>query len=125
MKSRRRLVALNAFVVKEVQHLLRDRQTLTVLLLMPLVQVLLFGAALRTDVRSVRLALVDPTPDAVSLRLRSQLAGNTRFRIAAMPGSTEALEPLFRRGEIDVAVVFPAGFAESIGRGERVPLNRP
>ena len=123
MSTPNRFVTLRAFVVKEVQHLLRDRQTLTVLLLMPLVQVLLFGAALRTDVNSVRLAIVDPTPDVQSQRLRAQLAGSTRFRIVAEPGSTAALEPLFRRSDIDVAVVFPPDFAEALARGERTPLQ--
>ena len=42
---------LRAFIVKEVHHILRDRQTLTILLLMPLIQVVLFGYALRSDVR--------------------------------------------------------------------------
>ncbi|HKP16000.1 MAG TPA: hypothetical protein VJT85_08045, partial [Gemmatimonadaceae bacterium] len=53
--------ALRAFVWKELRHILRDRQTLVILLLMPLVQVLLFGFALRTDVRDLRVAMVDPT----------------------------------------------------------------
>ena len=38
---------LGAFVLKEIRHILRDRQTLTILLLMPLVQVAHFGYALR------------------------------------------------------------------------------
>ena len=52
--------ALRAFVVKEFHHILRDRQTLTILLLMPLVQVILFGYALRSDVRDIRMAVVNP-----------------------------------------------------------------
>ena len=63
---------LAAFMTKEVRHILRDRQTLTVLLLMPLVQVVLFGYALRSDVRDVRLAIVDPSPDYASLSLRER-----------------------------------------------------
>ena len=55
--------ALRAFITKELRHIARDRQTLTILVLMPLVQVVLFGYALRSDVRDVRLAIVDPAPD--------------------------------------------------------------
>ena len=51
--------AMRAFMRKEMHHILRDRQTLTILLLMPLVQVVLFGYALRSDVREIRLAVVD------------------------------------------------------------------
>jgi ABC-2 type transport system permease protein len=59
--------ALGAFTTKEFRHILRDRQTLTILLLMPLVQVVLFGFALRSDVRDIRLAVVDPSPDNATL----------------------------------------------------------
>ena len=45
--------ALAAFMRKEVRHLLRDRQTLTILLLLPIAQLLLFGFAVRTDRKSV------------------------------------------------------------------------
>jgi ABC-2 type transport system permease protein len=108
---------LAAFVRKEVHHILRDRQTLTVLLLMPLVQVLLFGAALRTDIHGVRVAVVDPTPDAETLRLRAALAGSGRFALVAVAPTLRALEPRFRRGETDVAVVLPSGFADRLARG--------
>ena len=50
--------ALLGFVVKEWRHILRDRQTLLILLLLPLAQVVLFGYALRTDVRDVRLVVI-------------------------------------------------------------------
>ena len=114
--------ALRAFVVKEVRHILRDRQTLTILLLMPLVQVLLFGYALRNDIRDVRLAIVDPSPDDASLRLRARLAATSRFQIVAVSPTSEALEPLFRRGAADAALVFPADFAGDLARGTPAQL---
>ena len=77
-RMRRPPSTLGAFVTKELHHILRDRQTLAILLLMPLVQVLLFGYALRTDIRDLRVAVVDPTPDVVTQRLRSRLAATTR-----------------------------------------------
>lgn len=101
---------LLAFVVKELRHILRDRQTLTILLLMPLVQVVLFGFALRSDVRAVRLVVVDPSPDYATLALRSRLAAARRFEIVAVSPSIAAVEPLFRRGDADVAIAFDPDF---------------
>ena len=114
--------ALRAFVAKEVRHILRDRQTLVILLLLPLAMVVLFGFALRDDVSSVRLAVVDPTPDYATLALRARFAGNARFRIVSVSPTTAAVEPLFRRGDGDVALVFPTGFAERVARGTAVEL---
>lgn len=114
--------SLRAFVVKEMRHILRDRQTLTILLLMPLVQVVLFGFALRSDVRDIRLAVIDPTPDNATLELRSRFASSGRFRIVAVAGTPRVIEPLFRRGEADVALLFETGFAARLGSGEPARL---
>jgi ABC-2 type transport system permease protein len=114
--------ALGAFVRKELHHILRDRQTLVILLLMPLVQVLLFGYALRTDVRDLRVAVVDPTPDALTLRLRGRLEATPRFRIVSVAASTAALGDQFQRGTADVALVLPTSFAEQLARGDPTPV---
>ena len=113
---------LGAFVWKELRHILRDRQTLAILLLMPLVQVLLFGFALRTDVRDLRVAVVDPTPDVLTLRLRGRLESTPRFRVVSVTASSRALDGLFERRETDVAIVLPTAFAEGLARGDRTPV---
>lgn len=118
-----RLLALRAFVAKELWHILRDRQTLTILLLLPLAMVVLFGYAIRTDVTDVRVALVDRAVDAPSQALRSRFTGTDRFRLVATPASTAALVPLFRRGAIDVAVVIPPGLGHSLAAGTPARLQ--
>lgn len=102
---------LRAFMIKEFRHILRDRQTLTILLLMPLVQVVLFGFALRSDVRDVRLVVVDPSPDNATLALRARFAAAGRFRVVAVAPSMQTVEMFFRRGGADVAIAFEPDFA--------------
>jgi ABC-2 type transport system permease protein len=114
--------ALRAFVVKEFHHILRDPQTLTILLLMPLVQVILFGFALRSDVRDIRLAVVDPVPDHATMDLRARFVGTGRFRVVAVSKTPDAIEPLFRRGSADVALVFESGFASHLESTEQARL---
>ncbi|PQJ36217.1 hypothetical protein BSZ35_01280 [Salinibacter sp. 10B] len=108
---------MNAFfglIRKEVYHILRDRRTLTVLLLMPLVQVLLFGYAIRTDVEDIRLALVTPSPDAETHRLKATLEGSDRFHVTRLLRSTDQLESLFQQGAIDQALVVESDFASAL-----------
>jgi ABC-2 type transport system permease protein len=112
-----RATPLRAFVIKELRHILRDRQTLAILLLMPLVQVVLFGYALRSEVNDIRLALVDPSPDHATLALRNRFTGTGRFRVVAASASTEVIEPLFRRGRADMALVIEPDFAANLERG--------
>ena len=110
----RRSGALRAFVVKEIRHILRDRQTLTILLLMPFVQVVLFGFALRSDVRDIRVAVVDPSPDYATIALRNRFLSSHRFRIVSVARTRAAIEPFFRRGAADVALVFEDGFGSQL-----------
>lgn len=110
--------AFAGFVRKEVYHILRDRRTLAILFGMPLVQVLLFGFAIRTEIDRIRLAVVDPTPDYATLELRSRFAATGLFRMVAVLPAAARLDPLFRSGEARQALVFEPGFAERLARGE-------
>jgi ABC-2 type transport system permease protein len=112
-----------AFVRKEVYHILRDRVTLTIVLVLPLVQVLLFGAAIRTEVEHVRLAIVDPRPDDATLAVRARLVAGGVFETVAVVPNAGALPPLFERGAARIAVAFEPGFGARLGRGEPAPVQ--
>jgi ABC-2 type transport system permease protein len=117
---RRRLAfgAFRGFVRKEARHILRDRQTLGVLIALPLVQVLLFGYVIRTDVENVRIAVVDPAPDHASLALAGRIDGSHLFHYVGTFPEEDALDVLYERAELDVAVVLPPDFGRALGRGE-------
>lgn len=104
-------------MLKEVRHILRDRQTLAILLLLPLAMVVIFGFALRTDVNVVRIVFVEPATDAATTALRARFAGNTRFDVTGVERSIGPVADMFRRGDVDVAVVFEPGFGEDLARG--------
>ena len=110
--------ALKGLLRKEGYHILRDRRTLVVLLALPVVQVVLFGFAIRTDVNDVRLAIVDPAPDRATIELRNRFASSGVFRTVAVVSRTADLDPLFETGAAQQAVVFEAGFANDLGSGE-------
>jgi ABC-2 type transport system permease protein len=109
-------------MLKEVRHILRDRQTLLVLLILPLAMVVIFGFALRTDVKSVRVLFVDPVPDAATRAVRTRFEGNGRFEIVGVERRADAIEPAFRRGEADISVVFSPGFGDDLHAGRRARL---
>ena len=103
---------------KEVQHIRRDPRTLAVVLLLPVVQVVLFGFAIRTDVDHVRLAIVDPAPDETTLAIRSRFTSAGVFEVKAILQRAEDLEPLFQSGDIQEAVVFEHDFAARVRDGD-------
>lgn len=107
----------HSFILKETRHILRDRQTLTVLLLLPVVMVLLFGYAIRTDVENVRVVVVDPAQDARSADLIRKLRATPALDVVAIQPVTVAVEPLLRSGAADAALLLPDDFAHTFARG--------
>jgi ABC-2 type transport system permease protein len=109
--------ALRGLLRKEVYHILRDKRTLAVLVFLPVVQVVMFGYAIRTDIDRVRLAIVDPHPDYATLALRSRFGAADLFRTVAVVTRVEGLDPLFERGDAQAALVFEPAFADRLARG--------
>ena len=116
------IAALRAFMIKEMRHILRDRQTLTILLLMPLVQVVLFGFALRSDVRDARVAFVVPAPDYATRALISRFTATSRFRVVGELRDADAARTLFRRGEADAVVMIENEFASHLASADTAHL---
>lgn len=119
--GRSTLRALGAFIRKELRHIGRDRQTLAILLLLPIAQVVLFGFALRTDVREIRLAYVAPAPDYATAALRTRFAENGRFTV--VDAGSRDLESGFRAGHLDIAVLLDAEFAQRLADGRPVHVS--
>lgn len=109
--------ALLGLLRKEFYHILRDRRTLAVIVLLPIVQVLLFGYAIRTDIQDVRIVVVDPVPDATTLSIRNRLLGTASFDITSVQPTDRNLDSLFQVGAASVAVIFQPGLANRLARG--------
>jgi len=116
------MTALRGLLRKEFFHIRRDKRTAAVLVMLPVVQVLLFGYAIRTDVNDVRLAVVDPSPDSATIDLRNRFAAAGIFRIVATAPRTDDLNRLFQTGAAEQAIVFRPGFAEDLRRTEPAQL---
>jgi ABC-2 type transport system permease protein len=109
--------AFRGLLRKEVLHILRDRRTLFVVIFMPILQVILFGYAIRTDITDIRLAIVDPSPDAATLELRNRFSATDAFRVVRVLPNAGPLDRLFGSGAIQEAIVFDADFANRLARG--------
>ena len=94
-----------AFVRKEFFHIFRDRRTMLILLGMPVVQIILFGFAITTEVKNVRVAVLDPSNDIVTRRIIDRLDASEYFSVTTNLNTPDEVEKSFRRGDIDLADV--------------------
>ena len=112
-----------AFVLKEFMHILRDVRTMLLLLGMPVVQVLLFGFALNTEVRNLRVAVIDLSHDAFSDRLTVAVLQNPSFSPVRGAIDLADVDGLMRRGELELAVVVAPDFYRRMVSGEQGALQ--
>gem|GEM_PF-6849691 len=100
-----------SFVNKEVRHILRDRRTMLILFGMPLVMMLLFGFAISTDVRNVRLVVVTTPWDNATQQIVHRLDVSEYFVHTNNAPTVEKAKQLIRDQKADLAVVFSPRFA--------------
>jgi len=109
--------AFLGFIVKEFRHIFRDRRTLLILFGMPLVQLLLFGYAIRNELNQADIAVLDHSRDEVTREITEKLLSSGHFRLAAYPESEAEIEGIFRKGTARSVVVFQPDFAGALMRG--------
>ena len=68
-QKQRGIKVLRAFIHKEFLHVFRDKRTLLIMFVLPIVQILIFGFALTNEVKNIRLLVVNPTNDVASQQL--------------------------------------------------------
>ena len=106
-----------ALALKELRQIRRDRRLTISLIVPPMLQILLFGFALDSDVRNLKLGVVDESRTYESRELISVLTQNPTFRLAGSYATSDLLGQDLAKGRLDVGVVVPYDFARRRARG--------
>ena len=107
-----------AFIKIEFFHIFRDRRTMLILLGMPVLQIILFGFAITTELNHSRVAVLDPSKDAVTTRITERIDENRYFSVVKELSSASDIETVFRHDEADIVVSFSPDFDANLSTGE-------
>jgi ABC-2 type transport system permease protein len=105
---------------KEIRQLLRDRLTIGMVVGIPLMQILVFGYAINTDVRHLRAGVADLAGTQRSRLLVADAQASQVLDVVARVDTPRELDALLRRGEIHVGVVVPPDFERRVQARRRV-----
>ncbi len=108
-----------AIALKEFVQMRRDRLTFAMIVGIPIAQVLLFGFVINTDPKALPTAVVDYDRSEFTRSIVQSLANTGYFEVVRATPGVEAADDMLARGDIQFAVVFPAGFSRKLLRGER------
>lgn len=103
-----------SFVKKEFHHILRDKQTMFILLGMPVMQIIIFGFALTNEVKNSKIAILDNARDAATVSIINEIDGSRYFDVVTHVNSPADIESAFQKGKIKLAIVFPQRFNDDL-----------
>ncbi|MEG0814390.1 MAG: ABC transporter permease [Mucinivorans sp.] len=95
-----------SFTKKEFIHIFRDPRTMLILLAMPIVLILLFGFAISTEVKNVRVAIYDHSKTIETQQIIDNIEASEYFIVIRELKSPNEADQLFRRSVIDMAIIF-------------------
>jgi ABC-2 type transport system permease protein len=110
-------------VRKEFIQLFRDRKNRPLLVISPLIQLIVFGYVVTTDVRDIRVALIDHARTAESRQLVEAFDGNPTFRVTHVFEDPRELERLLLARGADVGLEIPPDFGARVRRGETAEVQ--
>jgi len=99
---------------KEFTQIRRDRGMLPILFIMPVIQLVLFGYVVGSDVRNLSLAVLDQDNSVQSHRIADAFASSGYFTITARPTSEAQLKDDVDGGQAVIAIVIPKGLADAV-----------
>lgn len=102
---------------KEFRQALRDPRMRALLIAPPLIQLIVFGYAVNLDVQNAAMAWMDRDRTPESRALLAGFEGSGRFSLRATPDREEEIRQLLDRGDVQILIRVPPGFAQDLHRG--------
>jgi ABC-2 type transport system permease protein len=112
-----------AIMHKEFIHILRDPQTLGIVLIMPISMLLLMGYAVAADIGHIPTAVFDQAMDSQSRGFLQRFWQTDFFELERTVHSQQEIQDLIDEGVVRVGIIVPPGFAADLEVGKQVQVQ--
>ena len=108
---------LFSIIRKEFIQITRDRRTLVIILIIPIIQLFLLGYSATSDIRNVPLAVYDQCRCAESRRLMDAYRAADYFKLAYMVSSEDEIRQLIEEGKARAGLIIPPDYNSALAQG--------
>lgn len=116
------LVRLWAMVVKESLQLRRDRATFAMMLMIPIMQLMLFGYAINLDPKQLPTAVLVSERSALSRSVVTAITNTGYFSVTREAATEAEADELLQRGDVHFVITIPPDLMRKLVRGERTQI---
>src|ERR1700754_3357182 len=108
-----------AMLIKEFIQLKRDRVSFAMIIMVPLIQLLLFGYAINTTPRDLPTAVLLQEQSDLARSVLAALQNTKYFKVTQLPRNGAEMDALLASGTVLFAVEIPANFERNVRRGDK------
>jgi len=112
-----------AVLYKEFLQIRRDRMTLALTFMLPLVQLLLFGFAIQTEVKHISTVVFDQSLTAESREILDAFSASGYFDVKYTASSYDEVNEMIDSGKAKAGIIFPPDYARNLRRGEQASIQ--
>ncbi len=116
-------IRVRELVRKEFIQLFRDKKNRPLLIIAPLVQLILFGYVVTTDVRDITVGLLDQSRTHESRMLVEAISGNKTFRITEYVERPDDLDSLLLMRKVNLGIKIPPDLSSKIRKGQTADVQ--
>lgn len=122
-RSGRTFVGLFAVLTKEFSHIRRQPSTIFFMLVVPVMQTIIFGYAIDTQIENIPLAVYDLDGRSRGRELAETFANTRRFKIVQRCQDSESFRRALTAGRAKAGLLIPQNYTDRLARGEQVQVQ--
>ena len=119
------LLRIYAIFSKELTQLKRDKMTFGMIVMIPLIQLMLFGYAINTNIRHIPVGVVDQSETALSRVLIQTISATQVIKFTMHYSNVQQAEAAIARAEVRAVLVIPKDVSQRLVRHQTVGLASP
>lgn len=112
-----------AILYKEFKQMRRDTTMLRLLILLPIIQILIFGLAINTEVKHIPTVVFDQCRQQESRELIDVLVATDYYDVIYYASSIKEVNEKINSGEAIVGIIFPPDMVKKFKHGDNVPIQ--
>ncbi len=114
-----------AIFIKELTQLKRDRMTFGMVIMIPLIQLLMFGYAINTNVRHIPVGVVDHSQSAFGRILQQTISATGVVAFKQVYANIQQAEKAISNGEVRAVLIIPKDIVQRLAQHQTVGLGFP
>ncbi len=116
---------IQAIVIKEITQLKRDRMTFGMIVMIPLIQLLMFGYAINTNIRHIPVGIVDYSQSGLSRVLKQTVSATQVVRFTQTYINVKQGEAALASGKVRAVFIIPEDVSQRLARHQTIGLGSP